>query len=281
MDITIQEESGYWKRRLSDRVLTFKAADLRKERTGVHARVEVYDNDVLLYWDNINIEKGNQRTPVANKAFAAMESTNLETEEEVAYPKNDLAHDLDLFCRQVWPDYIGQQGAELLHGDSTSEIGFLAKPHVLDQGGSIIFGPQGAGKSYAALLIATAVDGGVNGLWTTAQRRTMFINLERGAGSIARRISCVNGALGLEPDRPLLTLNRRGRSLGELKEVIKRDVERHKVELVVVDSISRTGVGDLNENEASNRGIDALNSLAPSWLALGHTPRDSTDHLFG
>jgi hypothetical protein len=281
VNITVQGETCLWERTLSDRVIRFQVSDLRKERTGIHGRVEIFDAKVVLAWDQFNIERDGDRTRLANKAFGLLESDNLQTQEGEAYFKNDLRHDLDLFAREVWPEFIGQQGAEFLSGDSTSEISFLAKPHILDGGGTILFGPQGKGKSYTALIQAIAIDAGQNGLWACKQRRTLFVNLERSAVSIARRISCVNGAMGLAPDRPLLTLNRRGRSLGEIQEIVKKDVEKHNVELVVVDSLSRTGIGDLNENQAANRGIDALNSFAPSWLALGHTPRDSTEHVYG
>jgi hypothetical protein len=53
------------------------------------------------------------------------------------------------------------------------------------------------------------------------------------------------------------------------------------IEVVVLDSISRSGMGDLNENQSGSKIMDALNGLSESWLAIGHTPRASADHVTG
>ncbi len=52
-------------------------------------------------------------------------------------------------------------------------------------------------------------------------------------------------------------------------------------DVVILDSISRAGVGDLNENQPVNRAIDMLNRLAPTWLAIAHTPRADETHVYG
>jgi len=51
--------------------------------------------------------------------------------------------------------------------------------------------------------------------------------------------------------------------------------------VVVLDSISRSGMGDLNENQSGSRIMDAMNGLVESWLAIGHTPRASGEHVTG
>ena len=53
------------------------------------------------------------------------------------------------------------------------------------------------------------------------------------------------------------------------------------IDFVMLDSISRSGFGDLNENRPVNAIIDCLNNLCPTWLALGHTPRASEEHVYG
>jgi hypothetical protein len=61
----------------------------------------------------------------------------------------------------------------------------------------------------------------------------------------------------------------------------RQAIKQRQVKLVVLDSISRAGFGDLNENRPVNAIIDALSSLCGSWLALGHTSRANEDHLYG
>jgi hypothetical protein len=49
----------------------------------------------------------------------------------------------------------------------------------------------------------------------------------------------------------------------------------------VLDSISRAGFGDLNENQPTNKIIDALSSLSTTWMALAHTSRANEEHAYG
>jgi len=108
----------------------------------------------------------------------------------------------------------------------------------------------------------------------------LFVNLERSAESLARRLGTVNKILGFEEARPLLMLNARGKSLFDLKEVIKDSVKENNVELLVLDSISRTGMGDLTANKPANDLMNLLNDLCETWLGLGHMPR-SGENLYG
>jgi hypothetical protein len=76
-------------------------------------------------------------------------------------------------------------------------------------------------------------------------------------------------------------LNRRGRALADIAEAVKRAIKKHEVRAVFLDSISRFGSGDLNENQTANRTIDTLSSISPTWFALGHTPRADESHAYG
>jgi hypothetical protein len=95
------------------------------------------------------------------------------------------------------------------------------------------------------------------------------------------RLARVNIAMGFDAERPLLMLNARGRTLADLKDVIKQSVEEQGVEVVSVDSISRAGVGDLTGNREANSIIDILNRVAPTWYAIGHSPRGDDSHVYG
>ena len=58
-------------------------------------------------------------------------------------------------------------------------------------------------------------------------------------------------------------------------------VNKFGVKLVILDSISRAGYGDLTENRPVNAIMDSLSSLCQSWVALAHTPRADESHVFG
>tara|TARA_Y100000034_G_scaffold114710_2_gene151099 strand:+ start:28 stop:681 length:654 start_codon:yes stop_codon:yes gene_type:complete len=76
-------------------------------------------------------------------------------------------------------------------------------------------------------------------------------------------------------------LNARGHTLVDVRDAIRKVVEEHGVEVVFLDSISRAGMGDLTGNREANAIIDVLNNVAPTWVAIGHTPRQDDSHLFG
>jgi hypothetical protein len=132
-----------------------------------------------------------------------------------------------------------------------------------------------------ALIAAVSMDAGCDLVWPVLQRRTLFVNLERSRDSMRHRLACVNRALGLDPTRPLPFLNARGRPLAEIEEGVRRTIMEQEVEVLVLDSISRAGMGDLIEGSTANRVVDLLNSLCPTWLAIAHTPRADESHVYG
>tara|TARA_Y100000310_G_scaffold324459_1_gene386307 strand:+ start:928 stop:2202 length:1275 start_codon:yes stop_codon:yes gene_type:complete len=283
--IAVTPEGATWSRQLvGNRTLGFRASHLRKSRTGNHGRIEIYEGPVLLAYDVFNIDRDADRTRISNKAHKALGSDPrpmFDGDMDLPYASEDMRHDLDLFCREVYGAWVSKQGAELIAGDPDSSVEFLAKPHILESGGTILFGPQGNGKSYTAMILAVAIDSGTNGLWETRKCNVMYVNLERSAGSMRRRLARVNTALGLDSRRQLYMMNRRGRGLADLADALSRDVEEHAIDFLIVDSISRTGIGDLNENQSTNEAIDLLNGLGCAWLGIGHTPRETEDRVFG
>jgi len=261
----------------AERNVQYLANNIRRERTGVHATITIAEDTTVLSYDTFNVERHTDRIRLANAAHKMLTPIIQE-----AYLKEHLAHDLDLFCRAVWPSYLETLQPEPIEGISEPSASALTlDPYILEGGGTILFAPPGMGKSYTAMLMAVSVDAGVNDLWPVNQMPVMFVNLERSGRSMQRRLASVNIALGLDPARPLLMVNQRGRSLTDLRELLVRSVQKWEVGLVVVDSISRAGVGDLTENRPVNAIIDTLNGLCPTWLALAHTPRDNANHVYG
>jgi len=264
-----------WDKRAGELLLTFKAEKLCEEKTGVHARVSIYGQHQSLSWSYLNIERREDRSSLAGAAFTVLKDTK-------NYSKDDMRRDLDSFCFGIWDYHLSRFTPEDMVGDEVPQpLSFLLNPYIVKNGGTIIFAPPGRGKSFIALLCAVAIDSGSNKFWAVKSSKGLFINLERSKESIRRRLSMVNKILGLPPTRPLLTLNARGKSLSEVTPACRKAILKHGVEFIVLDSISRAGLGDLNENLSGNRVIDALSALCPTWLALGHTSRATEDHLFG
>lgn len=260
-----------------DHTLIFSAEGIRQERTGVHARVSLDCNGAVLAWSNFNVEKDEDRVRLSNSAYLHLNGMS------AAYPKTHLKNDLDQFCAGLWDAQLATLAPVMMEGTlKATPPSFLLYPFVLAEGGTIIFAPPGRGKSYTLMLMAVYVDAGLQGLWEPVKRsKVLFINLERGAKSVADRLGNINGALGLDRYRALPTINARGRSLADVAAAAERYIGENDVGVVFVDSISRAGAGDLNANESVNRIIDVLNRMCPAWVGLAHTPRADESHVYG
>ena len=257
-------------------IVSFRALNVRRERNVRRATVAIGDGVVVYEQDDIRLDRREERNRLATAAYARMRNAN-------GYEKEDLqAHLLD-FVTGLWDEHVRGQRAAATRGDTQpSEPPWLIEDYVVGAAGHVLFAHPGRGKSWTALLLATCLDAGLQGVWEVpSPERVLYVNLERSESSMARRLGQVNGALGLDRDRGLLMLHRRGRSLSDVIDAVHQAVVEHKVKLVVVDSLSRTGVGDLTENQTANNAMDLLNGLGAAWLALGHTPRSDETHLYG
>lgn len=261
--------------------IRFLAKGIRSERTGIHALITIGLNTTRLTWSNFNIERDEDRRRLAGHATKELKTLRPELVAQF-YPEAMLRHDLDLFCAGLWNAFIGKYNPVEEEGSSErTETTFLLKPYVLAQGGTIMFGPPGAGKSNIALAMAVSIDANLNGIWAISQTKVLYINLERPQLSVLQRLGNINEAFGLKRNRKLTFLHARGRSLSDVYDSAQKYVEENKVGLVVLDSLTRVGYGSLVKDEHVNAMIDHLNALSPSWLALGHTPRENPEHVWG
>lgn len=254
----------------------FRAENVHMERQAAHAKVALGLNGTMLAWDKMNLESQEDRRAIVNYAYKFVPS-----EAKALCPDLDLRHNFDLFCHEVWPTWVAATEAVPMPGNPDVELEFLLYPYILRNGGTILFAPPGRGKSYVGLLMAVCIDANLNTFWPVKQTSVLLVNLERSSLSVARRLGFINRCLNLPANRPLLTLNARGRRLPDIYDSLARCVEKNRVGLMVLDSISRTGMGDLTSNETGNAIMDALSALCPTWLAIGHTPRADEGHIFG
>ena len=256
--------------------VTISARQVRQERTGIHARVEIFVDRAMLSWSLLNIERDEDRVRLSNSAYTHMNGL------KEVFPKEHLKHDLDLFCAGLWDEAIRVQMPEPLAGTATPMLpDYRVTPYIVRGGGTILFAPPGRGKSYVTQLMAICVDTGNSTFFPVKQGNVLFINLERSKSSVANRIGNVNQVLGLPRTRGLLTMNARGRSVLDILPTIRRTVREKRIDCIFLDSISRAGFGDLTENKPVNQIADALNSLQVEWFAIAHTPRQDETHAYG
>jgi len=264
----------------------YQATNVRNERTGVHATVSIGFREngrgaVPMDEDTYNVGRREERERLVNGIFKKVAmKTILET---AKYDQSRMGMDLMLFQRGLWSFEIGMQEAERRGGAKERTFKpFVINPYVVEGGGTIIFAPPGRGKSWLGMLMCITVDAGINRFWPVTQGPALFVNLERSAESVDVRLGDINEALFLPRERPLLRLDRRGRSLPDVIDGIQRTVAKEGVSFVMVDSLSRMGYGNLIDNDPANKAMDALNSLSPAaWAVLAHTPRGDETHTFG
>lgn len=255
----------------------FKVENIRKERTGLHGKAVILYKYRPLAWSVFNLERSEERTKLAKSAFA-----RLRPEVKNVYPEDSLRQDFDLFCADLWAFYLSHYTPELIYGDeSPKPLTFYLHPYIMSGGGTIMFAPPGRGKSNTGLLWAQSINSGIDKFWKVKQAPVLYINLERSKETIQRRLSCVNKILDLPAVTPLRILNARGQSLSEVFDGCRRAIDQFGIEISILDSISRSGYGDLTENRPVNAIIDALAGLCHTWVALAHTPRADETHIYG
>lgn len=239
--------------------IRFAAENIRRERTGVHATLGISMNGKALAWDYLNVERHGDRVRLANAAYK-----HLDELDRGVWPDNQHRQAFDLFAYGLWREHIKAMIGGPLEGDPDAGAPeTICGPYAIDGGGGIIYSPPGKGKSYTAMTMAVSMDAGVGIIWPVKQRKCLYLNLERSAASMRYRLARINAALGLDPRRPLTFINARGKPLGDLVDVVMETMTRHGCEVLVVDSISRTGMGDLTDATAANKIIDTLNNLSP------------------
>ena len=257
--------------------IRFKAEDIRSERTGTHAKIYLGVDAYLKAWDNFNIERSSDRTRLANAAHRKYPEALKQL-----YSANQLQHDLDMFATFIWPKWVETTTPSRVVGYTERVVPeFVLSPYIVKGGGTIIFGPPERMKTMTALTMAICVDAGLDFPFKTEASPVIYINLERPAGSMQRRLGDLNRALGLPPDRPLIMLNARGKTLAEVEDGIRKAVDKEGVKVGFLDSISRAGYGDLVDNRVANTTIDIMNGLFDSWVGIAHSPRNDATHLFG
>ena len=257
--------------------LLFRTEDFRKQATGTHGKVFIGIDRRILNYTVLNLDRDEDRVRFVNSAFNMLPPMVKET-----LDKGELKHTFDLFCLNGYTEYVGTQKASFLVPlEDRTPPGFMIEPFIIRGGGSILFGPPGKGKSYVAMTIALAVDAGLTDMFNVTQGRVLFVNLERSAESLQRRLLNINLSLGIPDDYPLLTLNARGKTLDDVIEAVDESIKEHDVKLVVLDSISRAGFGDLNDNRPVNKIIDTMNNTCETWIGLAHAPRGDSSHVYG
>lgn len=255
-----------------------EARGVRKEKTGVHATVGLTAAGLDLSWSHFNVERDEDRTRLARSAHGQMTEPQQST-----MPLGEVKRTLDRFCHGLYPAKLGELEFKLVEGDDTWEgPTLILGTYVIEGGGTMLFGKPGGGKSTSAMLMGVSIDAGVSALWHVPRAlRVGYVNLERDEALMRGRLMAANRVLGLPPRRPLLMINEKSKPIVDMADALRVKVRSEGIDLVIYDSVTRAGAGDLNTNESANMIIDVFNSISRTWIGIGHVNRQDETHMFG
>jgi hypothetical protein len=255
--------------------------EIRRERTGMHALVGIVEGGKVLAHDTFNIGRSEERRRLAKGGHDLMSRT---TQELVEYRR--LLHELDIVCLRVGTEWESSR-VEITEIDTNDPIPgrhMLLFPHIERGTGTIVFGPPGAGKSYLMALMAVSLSSGLETLWGgPKQTPALYVDLERNETAFRRRLGQIRRSMSADVGR-IQYLKGRGMGLASLKRKLTEWTREHRNGVLLYDSISRTGGGtggSLANDDVANALIDLANSISDTWVALGHSPRADSGHLYG
>ena len=258
-DLQINGTIGFW--------------NIRRERTGIHAMVSISVSGGIVMSDTFNIGRAKDRDTLVKLA-----KINLSDIERDAW--GNMGNHLMTACIWVatqWEASTVESGEAEVEPDAST---FPIYPYIIRNGGSILFAPPGSGKSYLLQTMAITTAVGRSGLWEQEQSPVIYINLERSRESVERREFSIRRALGIQGSTGVRYIHARGRALSGIAPHVKSLTDRNPNAVVMLDSLSRAGIGSLTEDQTANQFVDTMNSFG-TWIAIGHTPRADSDHVYG
>lgn len=254
--------------------LDLEAVSVRRERTGIHATVRLSTPDGRLAYDTFNIERNEERRKLSSQA-----AKTLGDEKRWAQV---IKMRLDEFCDRAWSVFVEGHEPRRARGSDAPASRLLLNPYLADSR-TILFAPGGAGKSWTALIWALSLNYGLSNPWqaTSGAVPVLWLDFEDTPQAFDSRLAQAAALLGCPAE--MLAYHFEGRRLVDVWEPVQRFCQSGQVGFVVVDSISRLGLGKLIDDQTANQTVDLLNRLGVPWLALGHTARgpEGGNHVFG
>lgn len=185
-----------------------------------------------------------------------------------------------------WSDYLEEFCAAVLEADRSGlpvvtvgrlpaqdAEGYLINPFLPEGKSTIVYAAGGTGKSYLAVLCATAVATGTDILgWTVKQGNVLYLDWETDAHEVDERLKRVALGLGLAEPPEILYRACAG-PLDYMAEDLAQVCATNQVKLVIVDSIgmaSGTSREGSTAEESAIRLFSALRHLNATVLAIDH-----------
>lgn len=161
--------------------------------------------------------------------------------------------------------------------------GMLFAPFITDNSANLIFGNGESTKTFITARIAISLVTGLPFLGKTPSRkaRVLFLDYEDRAGKFADRImrivSGMKPAPAMEDLEGLSYMKPNGTPLPDLVHSIKREMERTKSEVLLIDSAGYAAGSELERAEVVIRYFNALDAIGKTSLAIAHVSKGSME----
>jgi hypothetical protein len=278
--LILSEDSSHWPRKLgSGATIVYRVRDLRWERTGVHGMVAIILNKDILAYNTFNVTRDEDRGKLVRSAQKLMNAV-IKSE----YDEATMKAELDLLLLWLVTNWHRTrfQVTEFDHAVNPGKFSFPIYPYLIEFGGTIAFSAPGSGKSYLTQAMALTCTTGTQHLWKIDRTRpALYINLERAKEGLEIRESKLRTLMGIKGPGRVSYIHARGHGLRAIAPSAKEWAKKNPSGVVFLDSVSRTQLGKLTDDDTANSFIDSMNFIGLTWWGIGHTPRDNGDHVFG
>ena len=203
-----------------------------------------------------------------------------------------LSHDLATVGTQITDQLgdrllaLGAEAPEIFRpGDfAPRPAGWACEPLMLDQGVSVIFGPNCTGKSLLAISVALTLASGTAMPGLTAPPDpgvTLYLDAEDSWGNFSAAGRAMATSMGIEwgAGIPLLYFPTH-RLLPDLERTLAALVEREGVKYIVADSISRLFPSCI-DMDVVNTNWQILERLGCPTMTVAHTPNKDKSSVYG
>ena len=162
---------------------------------------------------------------------------------------------------------------------------YLVDKFLLDSGATIFYGRGDRSKTTVATLIGIciATDNSFLGR-TVEQTNVIYVNFEGEDDDDARRrVRRLSQGMNIpieEIDKHFFYKNARGQRLEQILPNLRRQIQELGVGLVIIDSISKISVGDVESHDAPNTYFGMIDTLKIPTFSLAHVPKPPSHRDF-
>jgi hypothetical protein len=253
--------------------VTLAFGQFRENSEGIHGEMSVIVA-VLgeIHWGRLNLASTSARESLVRKL-------------DQAAPGLPWRPILERACRQAARDLrTGEPVVPLVPRLADERARFLVPKLLLAGETNIWFADGGSGKSLLALATADAVTAGTalpGGLMPSAPTRTLYLDYESHRQEHEDRLARGQEAAWAPAGLPIL-YRAMTRPLADEGAILRGEIDRHGIGLVVVDSLAPACGPEPEGADAVVRTMTALRSFAPATrLVLAHVTKLAAEQRSG